>query len=510
MNAPMKSFRYLLLILVALNIHMIPSAAQSGQRTFTLEDAIAIAQAGSPDALTSRQTFRSSFWQYKSFRAQYLPSMSASATLPDFQRAYAKYENWDGSISYVQKQFMSEDVSLSIAQRIGFSGGSIYISSGLGRIDNLPLTDSTFSYNSTPIYIGLQQPLFRFNSYRWERKIQPLQYEQAKKKYLEDLEQISITATNYFFNLLSAQITKKIALTNLSNYDTLYRIARGRYELGKIAENELLSLELNFLSAQADVENASISLDLALYHFRSYLRIKDTIPIRLIPPTNIDFFTISPTDAILYAKQNSSTYVDYQTRLIEAARDVREAKMTGRFDANLSAGYGLTQTALYNEITKTPPTLADVYTDPQQSQNLSLSLSIPIYDWGVARGQIKIAEAQQEIVKNAVEQEMLDFERNAFIKVLQFNMQQNLIRIAAKSDTVARKTYEVVKGRYLIGKPVTILELNDAQINTDNSEKNFYNALQLFWRSYYEIRKMTLFDFRENRPLQFSIRDIVQ
>jgi outer membrane protein TolC len=86
-------------------------------------------------------------------------------------------------------------------------------------------------------------------------------------------------------------------------------------------------------------------------------------------------------------------------------------------------------------------------------------------------------------------------------------MQQNQLMIAAKSDTVARKSYEVTKGRYLIGKINSILDLNNAQIETDNSEKNYYYALQTFWRSYYEIRKLTLFDFVKNKPIEFDLKD---
>ncbi len=504
----MKNTRFIFILLAVL-ITTQPTLGQTSMRVLTLDDVIAIAQSQSPDALTTRQTFRSSFWQYKSFRASYLPSMGANATLPEFRRAFSKYENPDGSISYVQQQYINVDGSVSISQLLGFSGGTLYATSALGRVDNFPVfTDSTFSYNSTPVYIGLSQPIFKFNPYRWDRKIQPIQYEQAKKKYLEDLEQISMTATSYFFNLLSAQIEQKIASTTLSNYDTLFRIAKGRYELGKIAENELLSLELNYLQAQANVENASISLNMALFRFRSYLRIRDTIPVHLVPPVDISFFKVSPLEAVQLAKSNSSQFLDFERRLLVAARDVRQAQMDGRFDMELNAGYGLSQTAVYNEVTQQSPTLADAYKNPLESQQLSLGITIPIYDWGVARGKIKVAEAEQEIVKNAVEQERLDFERNIYIKVLQFNMQENLMRIAAKSDTVARKTYEVVKGRYLIGKPVTILELNDAQINTDNSEKSFYNALANFWRSYFELRKLTLFDFRGNKPLLFNISDI--
>ena len=142
------------------------------------------------------------------------------------------------------------------------------------------------------------------------------------------------------------------------------------------------------------------------------------------------------------------------------------------------------------------------------SIGVNSGLTIPILDWGVAHGKIMMAQSQQQIVKTSVEQEIIDFQRNVYLKIVQFNMQQNQLKIAAKSDTVARKSYEVTKGRYLIGKINSILDLNNAQIETDNSEKNYYSALQTYWRSYYEIRKMTLFDFVQKKALQFELKDI--
>ena len=44
-----------------------------------------------------------------------------------------------------------------------------------------------------------------------------------------------------FFSLALAQINKQIAEMNYSNADTLFRIAQGRYQLGTIAEDELLA-----------------------------------------------------------------------------------------------------------------------------------------------------------------------------------------------------------------------------------------------------------------------------
>ncbi len=492
------SLRRLIPFLLVLFFFVRTGTGQEKIRTLTLRDALDIALSQSPDALNSKQQFRASFWAYKTFRGTYLPQLGITGTIPNVNHAITKYTNPDGTETFVTQQYASYTANMALQQRIGFTGGTIFLSSGLQKIDNFG--DSTFSsYYSTPINIGYTQPIFQFNPYRWDRKIEPLKYDASKRKYLEDVEQISITTTQYFFDLLQAQLDKKIAMTNLSNYDTLYTIAKGRYELGKIAENDLLLLELNVLKAQSAVENANLGLDNALFRFRSYLRLKDTTAIVLIPPADIDFFEVNAAAAVTYATNNSSTSLDFQRRLLEAKRDVRQAKMENRFDAQLTAVFGLTQTA---------PTLDQAYQNPVDQEQLSLGLTIPILDWGVSRGKIKMAESQQEIVINSVEQEIIDFKRNVYLKVIEFNMQKKQLRIAAKSDTVAKKNYEVIKGRYLIGKMNSILDLNNAQIETDNAEKSYYSSMQTYWRTYYELRKMTLFDFNNNTPLNFNIADI--
>ena len=485
---------------LALIIFFIPflGISQTEARRFTLEEALELAKYQSLDALNAKQQFRSSFWEYRSFKGDYLPQLKLSATIPDLQRVIQSIPV-GGIQTYVPQQYTQYSADLGLSQRIGLTGGTLSVSSGLKRLDNVINDSTTISYLSTPINIGYSQPIFQYNPFKWERKLQPLKYSLAKRKYLEDSEQVNITTTNYFFGLLQAQIEKKIALTNQSNYDTLYRIAKGRYQLGKIAENDLLLLELNFLKAQAAVENANLGLDNALFRFKSYLRIKDTISFILVPPSNIVFTTVNPVLAVSEANKNSSASEDFQRQLLEAARDVNFAKMDGRFDAKLTAVFGYNQTA---------PSLEKAYHSALDQEQVTLGLDIPILDWGVARGKIKMAESKQEIVKNSVEQEIIDFERNVYLKVIQLNMQKNQLRIAAKSDTVARKTYEVTKGRYLIGKINSILDLNNAQIENDNAEKSYYEALQTYWRSCFELRKMTLYDFLRNEQLQFNFEDV--
>jgi outer membrane protein TolC len=466
----------------------------------SLDDVIYIAHQQSPDALIAKHRFRASYWEFRSFKAEYLPGLRLNGMLPNYNRSIEGINQNDGSIVYRERSYANTDLGISLTQKIGFTGGELSLNSGLSRLDNFTDSLNKLSYLSTPVNIRYRQPLFKYNAYKWEKEIEPIKYEQAKRKYLEDVEQIAVTATNYFFSLLQAQIDMQIALKNMNNYDTLFRIARGRFQLGKIAENDLLQLELNFLKAEASVEQSELELENNLFRLRSYLRIKDDMPIELIPPVVDDFFTIRADKAIEEAKFNSSTALDFEKRLLEAQSQVNMAKLNNRFDADLSAVFGLTQTS---------DNLPDVYANPLDQQQIRLDFTLPILDWGSARGRIRMAESNEELVYTAIEQEKIDFEQNIFLQVMQFNMQENQLRIAAKADTVARKRYDVTQKRYMIGQVNDVLELNNAQIDNDNALKGYYQALRAYWRNYYQLRKETLYDFKSDLPILFNINDIM-
>lgn len=476
------------------------SQGQQITNKLSLLDAINIAREQSPDALTAKQQFRASYWQYRSFKAAYLPSLVLTGTLPNFNRSIEQVSLAEGE-ALLDRQYIDWSVNASIRQRIGPTGGDIFIQSGLRRLDNfLTEPDTTITQHlSTPINIGYSQPIFQFNSYKWERRIEPMRYEEAKKAYLEDMENVSITATNFFFNLLLAQISVKIAEINLANYDTLYKIAQGRYNLGKIAENDLLQLELQFLRASAAVENARLDEENRMFRLKSYLRIKDDIPLELIPPSGIEPFIVPFDKALTEARANRSDALAFNRREIEAERDLNQAKMDGRFDAELFAVFGLTQSSV---------DLDEVYNNPLDQQQLRVGLTLPILDWGVARGRIKIAESNQEIVRTAIEQEQIDFDQEVFLLVAQFNMQYDQVVIAAKTDTVAQKGYAITKARYLIGK-ISITDLNIAQAESDQSKSNYINALWTYWRNYYNLRRLTLYDFEYNMPIVVDHRELL-
>lgn len=463
--------------------------SQNKIMTMSLTDVIEMANESSLDAMIAKNSFRASYWAYRSHRATLLPSLNLSAILPDFNRSISQIILPDGSAEFVEQRNMSNYLSLDIKQNIALTGGQVFINTDMQRLD--VISDSTItSYLTNPINIGLRQPIFSYNSFKWEKKIEPLKYQEAKKTYIKAREDVNSKAVNLFFNLALAQINVTIAETNYSNNDTLYKISTGRYNLGKIAQNDLLQMELNLLNSKSALNEARLTLRNNEYSLRSFLGIKEDVKIELLVPSEIPELEINAQKAIDEAKKNNPEMVKMDRQLIEAESDVARARAENRFSADLVANYGFTQKA---------NNLPDAYVDPRDKQRISFGIEIPIVDWGQGRGKYKMARSNQEVIKSRVEQQTIDFEQNVFLEVAQFNMQSEQVEIKAKSDTIAQSSYEVSKNRYFIGK-ISVTDLNIALREKDSAQRNHIEALWQYWSQYYNIRRLTLYDF-ENEIL---------
>lgn len=462
--------------------------AQENKLTLDLDEVLRIASEQSYDALIAKNTYLGSYWQYRTYQADYLPSLTLSGNALGFDRSIGIVPTVDGE-KFVANNMNNSTANLSLKQNIGLTGGEIYMRSGLRRLDQF--TDTITEYSATPVIIGFSQPIFGFNSLKWNKKIEPIRYKEAQKNFITAQEQISIKAINSFFDLALAQINLEIAKMNFSNTDTLYRISQGRYNIGTIAQNDLLQMELSFLKSKTALEDAKLDLEVKKFRLRSFLGYNETVNINLIIPETIPLVEIHYPEALQQAMENNPTVLSYERQLIEADRNIAQAKANRGFQANLFTEYGLNQSAT---------DFGDVYKKPDNSLQVNVGLSVPILDWGKGRGGIKMAESNREVISTSVRQNRIDFEQDVYLKVMQFNMQEDQFMIAAKSDTIAQLRYEVTKQRFLIGK-IDVLELNDALAQKDQNRRQYISTLRNYYSFYFTLRKLCLYDFIEGKTL---------
>jgi outer membrane protein TolC len=187
-------------------------------------------------------------------------------------------------------------------------------------------------------------------------------------------------------------------------------------------------------------------------------------------------------------------------QLIEAEQSVSQSKSEKGLNADLMASFGLSQSG--NKFD-------GIYVDPQQHERVRLGIEIPIMDWGLARGRYKMAQSAQEVVKTNVAQAEMDFEQEVLLQVMQFNLQDDQLIIAAKADTIARMRYEVSKQRFLIGK-ISVLDLNVALQEKDVATRAYIAALRNYWNYFFNMRSLTLYDWIDDESLSEEFDSLIR
>ncbi len=483
----MKKISLVLLLLV--------STALFSQRAITLDDAIDLAQKESPEYQALLNQNQASYWRFRRFKAGLLPQLRFDATVPQYLNSINRLTNDDGQDIFVRSNQSRLEGNLSLNQNIALTGGTISLSSQLEQVNVFGDNEFT-NFAVIPFSISYRQNSLLYNEFKWDKKIEPLIYEEAKREFVERMEQIALNTTRRYFALLRAQVQRRIAKTNYSNQDTLLQISKGRYKVGKIAENDLLQIELSVLNAENQLTTNEIDFQRTSQNLSRYLLL-DTDSLTLETPAELETFTVTVEKALEEARENRRAVIEFRRRRLQAERDVAEVKGNNRLRVSLNANFGISQQGqVFNNL----------FQDFNQQQNVSLSLGIPLLDWGVSKSRRKLVEANKDLVNTNIEQDKQEFEQEIYLHVLNWQQQRNFLRVAEKAQVIGLKRYEIAKQRFVLGK-ITITELNIALQEKDRAILSYLNSLEKFWTDYYILRRLTLYDFIENKKIE--VKDII-
>lgn len=462
----------------------------SAQNRFAIQEVIHRAQTQSP-AFRQVETRRETrYWQYRTFRANYVPQvrMISNNAGALYTNSISPVRQPDGSINYVPINQFNPGVNLALQQPIQWTGGVISLNSIYNYFNNI--TASSKQWNGTPLNIQLNQPLLAFNPLKWNRAIEPVRFEESKRDYAEGMEQIARDAVTNFFNVMQAQINLQIATFNQANNDTIYQIEKGRYNIGTTSEEKLLQVELQLLRSRQDVAQATLDLQTASLQLRTYIGLRNGERFELILPEEVPAFEVNEDEALEHSRQTRSAYIAFQRRKLEADQAVAQAR--GQlYDVNLTAAYGLNGVG---------GTLPEVHQDPSRQLYANFTFNIPVLDWGRRRAVMKTAYANKRLLDYVIAQDEVTFEQEILTQVRQFEMLRLQIEITKKADEVATNRYNVAQNRYLIGK-IDITNLNIALTEKDAAKRSYLLALKSFWTAYFDLRRLTLYDFAEQKYL---------
>ena len=475
---------------------MLPPMATA--QKLTLANAIKIAQENSLDAKSARFSFLASYWTYRSFRAELLPSVNLSGGLMNFNHSLVETRNYeDGRLAYVSNNTLSNNLTLSVDQQIAATGGTVSLQSYLYRLDQFSYDERT--YNSQPLRISYRQPLRAYNSLKWQKKTAPLEYEIAQKKFATAMQDVAIKVTALFFNVLSAQSNYQQSKSSAEERKALYAMAQKRLELGTTTKSEVLQMELSQINARVSEARNRLSLDDAMYDLFSYLRVTDYEQAELLPPYSVPDIVLSMDEVLQKAMTNSSHTRAQRLQMLSAEQNLAQAKSNKGLQVTLSGELGFMQSG---------QDISSAYRNLRDNEVIGLTLRLPIFDWGVSKGRVRMAQAQLEVVRTQQEQNHQDYIQELRKKVMQFNAQPTQCRDALRAQEIAEERYDIMRRRYETGT-VTVTDLNTAQQEMTSAKAQYISQLNSFWNDYYALQKSTLFDWTERRDIYVDVEKII-
>jgi len=479
------------LIQIGLCLATVTAVAQTPDITLTLKRTVEIATDSSLESFRSKNMYLASYWQYRTFKAGRLPSLSLNLTPAQYYRYITRRYDSENDIDvYRKQQSFYAGGGLTVTQNFDPLGGTFTLNSNLDYIRNFG--SNTYSqYTSVPFSIGYSQDLFGYNAFKWERRIEPLKYEAAKRTLLYNMEELSEQAATYFFALAMAQAEFNLAKENVTSTDTLYRTGQERIKIAAISKADLLTLKLDAVNARNTLQNDEIALKRAMFNLAAYLNIDKTTQIRLTLPLQPTDVKISADQALTLARENNPTFFNQRELILEAEQQVDKTKKEAMFNASVSASVGFNQVA---------GSFKDVYRNPMQQDIVAINVSIPLIDWGVRRGKHNIAKNNLNVAQITAQQKELTVEEDVIMTVRDFNIQQDLIGSAEEALDIANAAYSETKQRFMIGK-ADINSLTLSLNRQQEAQRNYISALQNYWLSFYKLRKLTLYDFSKGYSL---------
>ena len=143
----------------------------------------------------------------------------------------------------------------------------------------------------------------------------------------------------------------------------------------------------------------------------------------------------------------------------------------------------------------------DAYRNGNTRQSIVVGFQIPVFQWGINKNRIQIAENNYEASKLGIDKRMREFENEIKENVNNYNHSVKLWLTAEKAYRLSQEQYRILIQKFSLGK-VSVYELTAAQSDQNNAMQRYYSAIRDTYNSYFTLRTMALYDFKRNVELE--------
>ena len=490
----MMTKRFLILLAAAQLsiIHCQLSIAQPRTVVLDLDRTVRLATDSSLSAQKYQSVYDVSRFQYLSWQASRKPQISLESTPVSYERYMTQRYLSDEDIDvYRQQRMFYSQAGINATQVMERWGGQFYGSTQLGYLRTFGEQNQT-QFMTVPIAVGYRQDLLFYNPLKWARQIEPLKLSVAEQSLVYGIETASEEAVGKFFTLALAQDQLRMAEEYLASCDTIYAIAERRYKIASIPKAELSILELEKTNARTTLANARISRQRAVQELATFLGMDRQTDIELVIPTVVQNLRVDAAEAIQYARENNPQYLSSREATAEARRDAERARVEKNFSVSLDASIGLNQVS---------DRFADAYRHLLSQDKATVTLSVPLMDWGKRKNAWLAARSNVAAAERAEQETARDTELDVALTVADFNERQAIVETSRRALTIAEDAYAQTLQRFIKAQ-ADAYSLSVAQSHWQTARQNQIASLQNYWLTYYHLRRLTLYDYQRREVIR--------
>jgi outer membrane protein len=469
----------------------IVSTSVSAQKGLTLEQALQVAQTNSPTISKTRLNLIRSQENLNAQTAALKSNFSLTVNPVSFSQNRALNSSLS---SYNTTKDVQSSGAFTVSQPILFTDATISLIDNFSYFNSYEnqlfpaQTGITFNNDLT---IKLNQPLFTYNRTKLQLKTLQLQLENAQLNYAIQLLSMEKSVTQAFYSVFQQQQSLDISDQAYQNMQKSYEISKNKVNAGISAQSEMFQAELNLETTKSDYQNRQVSFENAKDDFKTLVGLDLYSDIFVLPNIAVDTIDVDIAFAIDQGLKNRMELRQRQINIETSQFDLIQTKALNEFKGNLGLSFGI------NGNNKKFP---DIYSDPKNNENVSLSFQIPLWDWGEKKSRIKASEAAIE--SNKID---LSVEQNGIILNIRksyrnLNNLQTQIEIARKSVINAQLTYDLNLEKYKNGD-LTGMDLNIYQNQLSQNKLSYTNSLISYKLELLNLKIQALYDFEKKQPV---------
>ncbi|HOU02539.1 MAG TPA: TolC family protein [Bacteroidales bacterium] len=486
MKKQVKTGKRINLAILLLIIHGLTAFAQRG---LTLEQSLKVAEDNSPAMKRTRLNLIRSQENLNAQNAALKSNFSLSVN----PLSYRQDRSFNDLISAWNTTKTTESYGVfTVSQPILLTDARVSLLNKFGYVDSYSeYSNNTNKGFSNSLSLNLSQPIFTYNRTRLQLKELQLAHENAQLNYAIQLLSLERQVTISFYNVYQKQQSLEIDRQAYENMQKSYEIIKNKVDAGLSAREEIFQAELNLASSKSSFENSQVSFENAKDEFKILIGISLYDDLLVLPNIEVDTVGIDVAFAIDQGLANRMEIRQSQINLETSQFDLITTKALNEFKGQLDLSVGLFGD---NE------NLGNLYENPTDNESVSLSLTIPLWDWGERKSRIKASEASIESSKISLEEEQNDIILNIRQVCRNLINLKNQIEIARQNVNNAQLTYDLNLEKYRNGD-LTGMDLNIYQNQLSQQQISYTNSLISYKLELLNLKIQTLYDFEKNVPV---------